>query len=102
MVGRPVKGEEPISGVLAEYTRVKLMEAVRKNNQAELQNGSGQLALLLAVVLFLALLPLASLFAFFWILLGFLVFLYLLHTDQVKIVEQLKPVEALVETPDKQ
>ncbi|MEI9966831.1 MAG: hypothetical protein WDN67_04330 [Candidatus Moraniibacteriota bacterium] len=50
----------------------------------------------LSVVLFLALLSIGSVLGYLWIALGYLVFLYLLKTDQLEIVTHREPVDELV------
>ena len=49
----------------------------------------------IAVVLFLALIPLGTLLAYVWLLFGYGVFLYLLKTKQIEIREHLDEVEEL-------
>lgn len=101
MLGRDVHGDEPISRVFAEYTQARLVAALQRTHQVQMEGDANPLLpVAIALLIFLALLPLASLLAYLWIILGYFVFLYLLHTHQVKIVEHLQPVEALVETPE--
>jgi len=94
LVGGEVKGNEPINAVVSQVIQRKIIRTLDGTGQAT-RLSSDTVPTAIAVVLFLALIPLGTLLGYFWLSLGYLFFLLLLRTNQLEIREHLDEVEEL-------
>ena len=94
LVGGEVKGNEPINAVMSQVIQRKIIRALDGTGQAS-KLSPDTVPTAIAVVLFLALIPLGTVLGYVWLLLGYLFFLLLLRTNQLEIREHLDEVEEL-------
>ena len=94
LVGGEVKGNEPINAVMSQVIQRKIIRALDGTGQAR-GLSPDTVPTAIAVVLFLALIPLGTVLGYAWLLLGYLFFLLLLRTNQLEIREHLDEVEEL-------
>ncbi len=94
LVGGEVKGNEPINAVMSQVIQRKIIRALDGTGQAS-GLSPDTVPTAIAVVLFLALIPLGTVLGYVWLLLGYLFFLLLLRTNQLEIREHLDEVEEL-------
>jgi hypothetical protein len=94
LVGGEVRGDEPINAVVSQVIQRKIIRTLDGSNQAS-QLSADTVPIAIAVVLFLALIPLGTLLGYIWLLLGYLIFIFLLRTGQLEIREHLDEIEEL-------
>ncbi len=96
LVGQPVVGNEKIADIFSTAIQYKIIASLR--GQKSSQHVSPQIVpLVLAVLLFLTLLPLGTLLSFPWIFLGFLLFRLLLALHVLELVKLPREQETLAE-----
>jgi hypothetical protein len=94
LVGGEVKGNEPISAVVSQVIQRKIIRTLDGSNQTS-QLTADTVPIAIAVVLFLALIPLGTILGYVWLTLGYLIFMLLLRTGQLEIREHLDEIEEL-------
>ncbi|MEK9174168.1 MAG: hypothetical protein AAB845_02785 [Patescibacteria group bacterium] len=94
LVGGEVRGNEPINAVMSQVIQRKIIRTLDGTGQASTLSPD-TVPTAIAVVLFLALIPLGTLLGYVWLSLGYLFFLLLLRTNQLEIREHLDEVEEL-------
>lgn len=94
LVGGEVRGDEPINAVMSQVIQRKIISALDGTGQASTLSPD-TVPTAIAVVVFLALIPLGTVLGYVWLLLGYLFFLLLLRTHQLEIREHLDEVEEL-------
>ncbi|OGI22313.1 MAG: hypothetical protein A2808_00940 [Candidatus Moranbacteria bacterium RIFCSPHIGHO2_01_FULL_55_24] len=94
LAGREVRGSDPITLVFSEVIQSRLIETFNGTDRIN-RLPVRAIPFALAVILFLTLLPLGSFLGYFWRAFGYIVFLFLLKTEQLEIVEHLDEVEEL-------
>jgi hypothetical protein len=94
LVGGEVRGDEPINAVMSQVIQRKIIRTLDGTDQAS-RLSSDTVPTAIAVVLFLALIPLGTVLGYLWLSVGYLFFLLLLRTNQLEIREHLDEVEEL-------
>jgi hypothetical protein len=94
LVDGEIRGDEPMNAVISQILQRKIITTLDGTDQVK-RVSPDVIPTAIAVVLFLALIPLGTLLAYVWLLFGYGVFLYLLKTKQIEIREHLDEVEEL-------
>lgn len=94
LVGGEIKGDEPMNAVVAQILQRRIINTLDGTDQVS-KVSPDVVPTAITVVLFLALVSLGSVLSYIWLLVGYVVFLYLLKTRQIVIKEHLDEVEEL-------
>ncbi len=94
LVDGEIRGDEPMNAVISQILQRKIITTLDGTDQVR-RVSPDVVPTAIAVVLFLALIPLGTILAYVWLLFGYGVFLYLLKTKQIEIREHLDEVEEL-------
>lgn len=94
LVGGEVKGEEPMNVVMSQIIQRKIIRTLDGSEETSKLSGD-TVPIAIAIVVFLALVPLGSILGYVWLSCGYILFLFLLWTRQVEIHEHLDEIEEL-------
>ncbi len=94
LVGGEVRGDEPMSVVMSQIIQRKIIRTLDGTEETSKLSGD-TVPVAIAVVVFLALIPLGSIFGYVWLFFGYVIFLFLLWTRQVEVRNHLDEIEEL-------